>query len=273
MSKRKTAFEDLMETAAGLPWWLALVLAGVSYLVIHHFAVSEVVTTAEVGQIGEVVTHQLLKTFAMIGQYLIPFGFVIGAVTSAIAERKRVTLYQRVAGQPAKGALNDISWHEFEALVGEWFRRQGYTVTETGGVGDGGVDLVLKRDGETYLVQCKQWKAFKVGVNIVRELLGVMAAQGAAGGYLVTSGTFTDDARRFASESNIQLINGSRLFAMMRETRIQRKEKKILEAPTAPLCPKCGSVMVMRKATKGSHAGEAFWGCPKFPKCRGVVAV
>jgi len=56
---------------------------------------------------------------------------------------------------------------------------RGFSVAETGGGGsDGGIGLVLKKDNEIFLVQCKQWRAFKVSVNVVRELLGVMAAQG-----------------------------------------------------------------------------------------------
>ncbi|HNO75927.1 restriction endonuclease [Nitrosomonas mobilis] len=39
---------------------------------------------------------------------------------------------------------------------------------------DNGIDLILKKDGEVFLIQCKQWWAYKVSVNIVRELLGVM---------------------------------------------------------------------------------------------------
>ena len=64
---------------------------------------------------------------------------------------------------------------------------------------DGGIDLVLSKGSEKFLVQCKQWKAFKVGVTVVRELYGVMAAKGAAGGFVVSSGRFTDDATAFAS--------------------------------------------------------------------------
>jgi len=70
------------------------------------------------------------------------------------------------------------------------FRMRGFSVTETGGGGsDGGIDLVLKKHGEIFLVQCKQWCAYKVSVNVVRELLGVMVAQGATGGFVVTSGS------------------------------------------------------------------------------------
>lgn len=39
----------------------------------------------------------------------------------------------------------------------------------------------------------------------------------------------------------------------------------------APHCPKCGSPMVLRTAKMGTNAGEKFWGCSNYPKCRGIV--
>ena len=66
-------------------------------------------------------------------------------------------------------------------VLGEAYRLLGYRVTEIGGGGaDGGVDLMLTKGGEKFLVQCKQWKAYKIGVDVVRELYGVMAAKGDA---------------------------------------------------------------------------------------------
>ena len=38
-----------------------------------------------------------------------------------------------------------------------------------------------------------------------------------------------------------------------------------------PTCPRCGELMVKRLAKKGEHAGEEFYGCPNYPKCRGVI--
>jgi hypothetical protein len=40
---------------------------------------------------------------------------------------------------------------------------------------------------------------------------------------------------------------------------------------TEPSCPKCGSVMVLRTAKSGTNQGEKFWGCSKFPHCRGIL--
>jgi hypothetical protein len=42
------------------------------------------------------------------------------------------------------------------------------------------------------------------------------------------------------------------------------------EVLDAPHCPKCNGLMVLRKAGRGAHVGESFWGCNSFPKCRGT---
>ena len=39
-----------------------------------------------------------------------------------------------------------------------------------------------------------------------------------------------------------------------------------------PSCPNCGNAMVRRTATRGANQGGMFWGCPKFPKCRGQIS-
>ncbi len=41
----------------------------------------------------------------------------------------------------------------------------------------------------------------------------------------------------------------------------------------SPACPACGAPMVRRKATRGTNAGCEFWGCSKYPQCRGIVNI
>ena len=174
------------------------------------------------------------------------------------------------------GALESMSWQEFELLVGEFFRRRGFTVSETGGGGaDSGVDLVIAQGNDRYVVQCKQWRARQVGVSVVRELYGVMTAKGAVGGFVVTSGAFTDDAWRFAEGREIELVACDQLLAMVREQHSQRSPAKAAKptAATAPSCPQCNSPMVLRTARRGAQAGSSFWGCPKYPACRGTRPV
>jgi restriction system protein len=176
--------------------------------------------------------------------------------------------------------LDNMSWKEFELLIGEHFRRQGHKVVETAGGADGGVDLIVTKNGGKYLIQCKQWKAYKVGVKIVRELLGVMVDAGAVGGYVVTSGEFTRDAITFASANNIELLDGKDLRKVMRaasrpshNTTVSNPGSIKNDSARAsnkkdPVCSKCGSLMVVRVAKKGSRAGQEFLGCSKFPVCR-----
>lgn len=41
--------------------------------------------------------------------------------------------------------------------------------------------------------------------------------------------------------------------------------------PSHPVCPVCGSSMVLRRAKRGAHAGSEFWGCSQYPKCKGIL--
>jgi HEAT repeat protein len=40
--------------------------------------------------------------------------------------------------------------------------------------------------------------------------------------------------------------------------------------PLTPTCPRCGNEMVLRTAKRGSNRGNQFWGCPSYPRCRGM---
>ncbi len=41
----------------------------------------------------------------------------------------------------------------------------------------------------------------------------------------------------------------------------------------APNCLHCGSAMVLRQARRGQHAENTFYGCPNYPRCRGIVTI
>ena len=177
MSRRKQSpLEDLIEITAKFPWWVGVVLAAVSYLLLHYFATKEIAAATDLKGFTDSIGKQLLKTFAMFGQYILPVAFLDGSLVSVFARHKREALHTSAAIRD--GALEAMSWQEFELLVGEFFRRRSFKVEETGGGGaDGGVDLIVSHGTDRYVVQCKQWKALQVGVSTVRELYGVMAAQ------------------------------------------------------------------------------------------------
>ena len=67
---------------------------------------------------------------------------------------------------------------------------------------------------------------------------------------------------------------------MERELRQQAKQSEKTEIPQQKLenkseliCPKCGSKMILRTATKGERTGKQFWGCSTFPKCKCIINI
>jgi len=269
---------ELFSLVAGLPWWVGVVLAIVAYMVLHRYAVAEVAPTlGGAAAVDHLVVGHLVKALATWGQYLLPLLFLSAAVVSAVGRKKRSGLVEAVARDDQGAALRTMRWDDFELMVGEAFRQRGFHVMETGGGGaDGGIDLLLRKGQETFPVQCKHWRATKVSVSVVRELYGVMATLGAAGGFVVTSGDFTEDARDFAKGRHIELLDGHALKKMIDGVSKSRAAANSLprvpasSAVASPLCPVCAGQMVKRIAQHGRQAGSAFWGCQAFPKCRGT---
>lgn len=276
--KRQSPFEDVIDIASKLPWKVSCTLAVVSYLILHGVAGIKPSNPAGMGHMGDFVVKQMVVTIAMFGQFVLPFAFLVGALVSFFNAKKREKLYSSVEKSPDTDALFTMNWQEFEMLMEEYFRRRGYKTVRTGGSGaDGGVDIVLNNNGETYLVQCKQWKAQRLGVQAVRELHGVMAARCAVGGFMVCAGKFTDEAKLFVENLNIKLFDGIMLRRMIREAK-ECMPKSVavpvdVQAETDPSCPRCGSDMVRRVARQGGNAGREFWGCSSYPRCNGITSI
>jgi len=272
----------MLGLVAMLPWSVGIVLALVSYVFLHQLAKPTPLQGLQPSQITGVIVGSFIKTFAFAGQFIVPAICLLGALGSYLARRGRQALVSNVSQSKSADVLDGMSWREFEMLVGEAFRLQGYRVAETGGAGaDGGIDLVLTKGSEKFLVQCKQWKAFKVSVMVVRELYGVMAAKGAAGGFVVTSGRFTEDATAFADGRNITLIDGPCLHGLLAQAKAARSivnqpPARASELPVPPVfnavsaCPTCGAAMKKRVAKHGANAGGEFWGCIRYPACKGT---
>ena len=227
-----------------------------------------------------------------------PLFWASGAILGAMYVW-RLGKERRIARQQMKTAsgLEDLwalSPAEFEHLVGETYRSFGYRVEVVAAQGDHGVDLVLHgSNGEKRIVQCKNWKG-RVGEPVVRDLYGAMQHEGAVEGALVTSGTFTRQAREWAHGKPIQLYDGESFLGVLERAR-QNKGEHVSSKPPAqaagqatarpvpqsataqaasfqmPFCPQCGVQMKLRTARQGEHQGKQFWGCVNYPKCRVVI--
>jgi len=220
MARRQGLFDDLMSIGLKLPWKVALAAAVVIFVALHVVAIYTQtpklpVSAKTVADMGAVVQRGFLHLFAEFFQYIIPVGILIGAIVGYFEQRRSGALLVSARANP-KATITSMSWRDFERLVGEVFRGQGFVVSGFGGQGpDGGVDLGLTKDGRRYLVQCKHWRNRQVGVTVVRELNGVVSAQNAHGGFLVTGGEFTQEAKHFANACGVKLIDGPALEGLI----------------------------------------------------------
>ncbi len=239
-----------------LPWWVSLLLAGLAFFLLPALLPS-----------------------AMGGLSLIVFlVFLVMAAISALRSLKTGAMLDR---QTDLESIRELPWKRFEDLLGEAYRRQGYKVEETlGGGADGGVDLVLGRDGAMTLVQCKRWNRRPVPVQIVRELYGILHDRNATAAKLVATTSFTSEAIAFAEGKPIELIDANGVCQLIRSVQTTGKLTMPAERerdPLVPDCPRCGTEMVVREAKRRTNGpsrtgSNQFWGCSNYPttKCRGT---
>jgi len=53
-------------------------------------------------------------------------------------------------------------------------------------------------------------------------------------------------------------------------TSVSAQTRNTATSSTSVSCPRCGSSMVKRLARRGRNSGNYFWGCSRYPKCKGT---
>jgi restriction system protein len=107
--------------------------------------------------------------------------------------------------------LRTMSWDEFSVAIEKGFRRDGYSVKRLAARKDAGADFELVRGSRSTLLACKRWKATRTGVEPLRELEEARRASEAAGCIYVATGEVTAQARAFAAERSIRVLEGADL--------------------------------------------------------------
>jgi Restriction endonuclease len=124
--------------------------------------------------------------------------------------------YDEWFGRSQRAFWLSLSPNQFEHEVGRLYRRLGYSAQVTKQSRDGGVDVILRAEHGTTIVQCKAHQR-KIGVKSFRELYGVMADFGAESAVLACLHGATDDARKFIQGKPIRVVMLNDLVQMSRE--------------------------------------------------------
>lgn len=122
----------------------------------------------------------------------------------------------------------------FERLSQRLLRESGFVRVEvTGKSGDGGIDghgvLRMNLISFQVLFQCKRYKG-SVGAGTVRDFRGAMQGR-ADKGLIITTGTFTPDARREATRDGapaIDLIDGEALTDLLKSLKLGVRVEQVI---------------------------------------------
>lgn len=138
---------------------------------------------------------------------LVPHNKIITETKPIIvkANQKLITSLQQ---QP--GNLRNLSPREFEELLAVLLKDMGWDVELTKQTKDGGADILAYLNTDIgrllCLVEAKHYREDrKIGVDLVRTLYGTLCDAQANSAMLVTSSSFTSDAKTFQQKHSYQL--------------------------------------------------------------------
>ncbi len=265
-------FKLCQEVLGPLPVWISVPLAlGLGFVV--FFLIAVLASNSGLAGIGHLLGMGL--------------GVLVGAVSVAGAISGALRRPSAVIDPPIPSAsasarewdlelVQAIEWKRFEELTVDLLNALGLRANLTPHGADGGVDVEVRdpNDNELRMIgQCKAWPEGIVGVKPVRELFGVKTANGVAEAAFFTNGTFTREARVFALANGVDLYDGAKMIDMIRSLPNERQMDMLATATagdfTTPSCPKCETKMVPRQ----SGAYPPFWGCARYPRCRGKLGM
>lgn len=250
MKRQKRTIHTVLR---GLPWSISASIGMIGATLIYGVARHVERSTGNSGESMRLLhsAHAGYLLQAIAGVFLcVCFA---AAYRSASADRNRAKILD---GQQDLASIKRLSWQDFELLVSEAYRRLGFNVEEVGqGGADGGVDLMLTRQGKKTLVQCKRWKS-RVGAPVVREMWGLLHHHNAHDVKIVCASGFTKEAINFAAEKAIDLVDGEGLLALVNSLQRGKRQGDML------MCF-CGAKMKER-----GQGEDRFFGCTRFPVCK-----
>ena len=127
---------------------------------------------------------------------------------------------------PADSILSELSPAALRRLrsadvvrgVAQAFEARGYQVVEPGETAartDGILDIELRKERQTWLVRCKHWKSARIDAAEVGAFCAVLKERRAQGGFMVSTGRFSQAAQREARGVDLTLIDGTLLKALL----------------------------------------------------------
>jgi len=200
---------NFLEFLSQVPWWAYVSISSVAYFLLTYI----VPLFEHQGSLVEELHVSLGPAFAPVVALALLAPASFSLLKSGRKKKKLHDLQREIQ------AIQTLSHKQFESLVTEAYGRIGYLVLKHNAFEeDQGIDLVLRKSANLYLVQCRNWQSHEISAEVVRRMYSLMYDRQASGAIIITSGIFSRDALRFAADKPIGLIDGRQLVELIGST-------------------------------------------------------
>lgn len=157
-----------------------------------------------------------LATFVVVQNFM-PWGYALFStlpftVIALMVAWKQAFGPDGARVEKALEKIRDMAWEDFAQALERGYRAGGYTVRRA----DGAVDFELEKLGYLTLVCARRWKAARTGTEPLRELAAVGDKREARECQYVVAGELTEQARVFARQKGVKLVEGAELARLVR---------------------------------------------------------
>jgi restriction system protein len=194
---------NIFDFLAQIPWWVSVTLSASFYLLLQYVLPYFENQSALVNEVHVSLAPVFAPVVALALLAPVTFSFL-----KSSRKKKLHDLREEIK------TIQELSWKQFSEQVAEAYGNMDYLILENDFTTDPSVDLVLRKSANLYLLQSRYWRNRKIGLREVRKLYALMHNKQASGIFLLTTGIFSREARRYAIGRPINLIDGIQLVEL-----------------------------------------------------------
>jgi restriction system protein len=196
---------NIFDFLAQIPWWLCVTLSASFYLLLQY----GIPYFENQGALVNEVHVSLGPVFAPV----VALAFLAPVTFSLLKANRKRTFHDL---KEEIKSIQELSWSQFKEQVSKAYAYAGYLILDNDPfTSDPSFELVMRKSANLYLLQSRYWRNRKIGLREVKKLYSLMHEKQASGIFLLTTGIFTREARRYAIGRPINLVDGLQLVELL----------------------------------------------------------
>lgn len=196
---------NIIDFLTQVPWWVYVTISASFYLVLNYLV--------PYFEAQGVLFNETELSLSPVLAPVVALALLAPASFSLLKCNKKKKLHEL---REEIKLIQEVSWDQFKEMVAEAYKRSGYMFLGNGPFSsDPAVDLFMRKGANIYIIQCRYWRNRKLGIREVKKFQAILQKKQAVGGFLLTTGIFTREARHYCLSRPINLVDGIALVDLL----------------------------------------------------------